>query len=121
MARLVAVEDFLEGEFLISEQDQTVNLEAVNDRLEEEVPVEEIVLDVHEPVAREHAGKVGLGLDASVTHLQAPAGEPGLHPAEAAAELIVERERMRHEGDTAEGLRDRAGVATEERGREVDS
>lgn len=37
MARFVAVTDFESGEFLISLQDQNANLEAVIDRLEEEV------------------------------------------------------------------------------------
>lgn len=37
MGRFVAVEDFLTGEFLISQQDQTDDLQAVIDRLEEEI------------------------------------------------------------------------------------
>ncbi len=37
MARFVAVTDFESGEFLISAQDQTADLEAVIDRLEEQV------------------------------------------------------------------------------------
>lgn len=37
MARFVAVEDFVKGEFLISQQDQTDDLKAVIDRLEEEI------------------------------------------------------------------------------------
>ena len=37
MARFVKTTDFETGEFLISQQDQTTNLEAVIDRIEEEV------------------------------------------------------------------------------------
>lgn len=37
MSRFVAVTDFLQGEFLISLQDQTDDLQAVIDRLEEEI------------------------------------------------------------------------------------